>query len=137
VVSVAVFVAVSSRCTASSCSAGVFSEDGVGLLPYKLSPQASGLWAAAAILVGPTLSAFIMTELTEGRAGVRRLLGRYVLWRVRLRWYVFALIGIPAIFVLGTIAFSGDLPNIRALGGSPSYVLSNLAEIPGDPSRRP
>jgi hypothetical protein len=114
----------------------VLSEDGVGLLPYKLSPQASGLLAAADILLGPTLSAFIMSALTEGRAGVRRLLGRYVLWRVGLRWYVFALIGIPAIFVLGTIAFSGDLPNFRALGG-PSYVLSYLAEIPSDPSRRP
>jgi membrane protease YdiL (CAAX protease family) len=51
-----------------------------------------------------------------------------VLWRVGLRWYVFALIGIPAIFVLGTIAFSGDLPNFGALGG-PSYVLSYLASF--------
>jgi membrane protease YdiL (CAAX protease family) len=63
----------------------VLSEDGVGLLPYKLSPQASGLGTAATILLGPTLSAFIMSALTEGRTGVRRLLGRYVLWRVGLR----------------------------------------------------
>jgi membrane protease YdiL (CAAX protease family) len=106
----------------------LLSEAGVGLLPYKLGPQAAGLLVAAAILLGPTLSAFIMTALTEGRPGIRRLLGRYVLWRVGLRWYVFALIGIPAIFVLGTIAFSGDLPNFGALGG-PSYVLSYLASF--------
>jgi hypothetical protein len=29
----------------------------------------------------------IMTATTEGRAGIRRLLRRIVLWRVGLRWY--------------------------------------------------
>src|SRR5215210_7321190 len=66
----------------------VLSEDGAGLLPYKLSGATTGLLNAAAILVGPTLSAFIMTGITEGRAGIRRLLRRIVLWRVGLRWYL-------------------------------------------------
>src|SRR5918912_1857215 len=60
----------------------VLSEDGAGLLPYKLSDAAAGLLNAAAILLGPTLSGFIMTGITEGRAGIRRLLRRSVLWRV-------------------------------------------------------
>src|SRR3954468_15911077 len=59
----------------------VLSEDGLGLLPYKLGDAASGLLNAAAILLGPTVSAFIMTATTEGRAGIRRLLRRIVLWR--------------------------------------------------------
>src|ERR671917_2163271 len=59
----------------------VLSEEGVGLLPYQLSGGASGLLNAAAILLGPTLSAFIMTGIAEGRAGIRRLLHRIVLWR--------------------------------------------------------
>jgi uncharacterized protein len=80
---------------------------------------------AAAILAGPTLSAFIMTATTEGRAGVRRLLGRYVLWRVGIQWYLFALLGVPLIMLLGTVVVSGDLPNLGALGGT-SYVLSYL-----------
>ena len=51
----------------------VLSEDGVGLLPYKLG-AATGLLNAAAILLGPTVAAFIMTATTEGRAGIRHLL---------------------------------------------------------------
>src|SRR5918997_3772744 len=75
----------------------VLSEEGVGLLPFRLSDAASGLLNAAAIFLGPTLSALIMTGVTEGGAGVRRLLRRIVLWRVGLRWYLFALIGIPVV----------------------------------------
>src|SRR5919107_2378167 len=59
----------------------VLGEDGAGLLPINISQTASGYFNATAILAGPTLSAFIMTGTTEGRAGVRRLLGRLVLWR--------------------------------------------------------
>jgi membrane protease YdiL (CAAX protease family) len=66
-----------------------------------------------------------MTATTEGREGVRRLLARYVLWRVGIRWYLFALIGVPVIMLLGTIAYSGRMPNLGALGG-PSYLLFYL-----------
>jgi hypothetical protein len=70
----------------------VLGEDGAGLLPIKLSKATSGLLNAAAILAGPTpLSAFIMTATTERREGARRLLRRYVLWRVGIGWYLFAL----------------------------------------------
>jgi hypothetical protein len=75
----------------------VLGEDGAGLLPINVSQTASGYLNATAILAGPTLAAFIMTATTEGREGVRRLLGRLVLWRVGIRWYLFALIGVPLI----------------------------------------
>jgi uncharacterized protein len=103
----------------------VLGEDGAGLLPIDISQAASGYLNAAAILAGPTLAAFIMTATTEGRAGVRQLLGRYVLWRVGIQWYLFALIGIPLIMLLGTMVYSMELPNLGALGG-PSYLLSYL-----------
>jgi uncharacterized protein len=108
----------------------VLGEDGAGLLPPALSvvlPTARYLLAAG-ILAGPTLAAFIMTATTEGRAGVRRLLGRLVLWRVGFRWYLFALIGVPLIMLLGTMVYSMSLPNLGALGG-PSYLLSYLASF--------
>jgi CAAX protease family protein len=82
----------------------VLSEDGAGLLPYKLSDAATGLLKAAAILLGPTLSGFIMTGVTEGRAGIRRLLRRIVLWRGGSGWCLFALIGLPLVMVLATIS---------------------------------
>src|ERR671920_2274318 len=106
----------------------VLSEEGVGLLPFRLSDGASGLLNAFAILAGPTLAALIMTGITEGRAGIRRLLRRIVLWRVGLRWYLFALLGIPAVMALGTVILPGGLASIRSLGLG--YVLSYLSVFP-------
>jgi membrane protease YdiL (CAAX protease family) len=68
----------------------------------SLSPQLVGLLAIAGLL-GPVLSGFFMTALTEGGAGVGDLLRRIVLWRVGIRWYLFALLGLPVVMVLGTI----------------------------------
>jgi uncharacterized protein len=62
---------------------------------------------------GPFLAAFIMTGATEGRAGTSRLLRRIVLWRVGLRWYLLALLGIPAITVLGAIVLPGVLASFQ------------------------
>jgi membrane protease YdiL (CAAX protease family) len=69
-----------------------------------------------------------MTATTEGRAGVRRLLGQLVLWRVGIRWYLFALIGVPLMMLVGTMIYSGELPNLGALGG-PSYLLLYLVNF--------
>jgi uncharacterized protein len=84
------------------------SETGTGLLPFTIPRPLLALAIAAATFLGPTLSAFIMTGITQGRIGIRRLLRRYVLWRVAFRWYLFVLLGIPAIEVLGAIV----LPDI-------------------------
>ena len=106
----------------------VLSEEGVGLLPFELGGAASGLLNAAAILAGPTLSGLIMTVSTEGREGIRRLLGRIVLWRVGLGWYLFALIGIPVVMALGTLILPGGLASFGSLGLG--YVLTYLALFP-------
>jgi hypothetical protein len=42
-------------------------------------------WSLSAPIIGPTLAAFLMTLVTEGRAGVLRLLRRCLHWRVGLR----------------------------------------------------
>src|SRR3712207_5037536 len=91
----------------------VLSEDGAGLLPFGLSEAASGLLNAAAILLGPTSAALIMTGATEGRAGIGRLLRRVVLWRVGLGWYLVALVGIPAVMALGALIVPGGLASLR------------------------
>ena len=54
------------------------------------------------MITGPTIAAFVVTALTEGRPGVGRLLRRYVQWRVRLPWYLLVLVGIPAPLLLST-----------------------------------
>ncbi len=67
-----------------------------------LSPQLLGYLGIAGLL-GPVLSGFVMSAATEGRAGVVDLLRRMVLWRVGVGWYLFAILGIPAVMVLATI----------------------------------
>jgi len=97
------------------------SEDGVGLLPYN-AEGISDYLNTVALIVGPTLSAFIMAGVTEGREGVRRLLRRIVLWRVGIGWYLFVLVGIPAIIVLSTLVLPGALASFQA-SAVPSTVL--------------
>src|SRR5207247_9409965 len=92
----------------------VLSEDGAGLLPYR-SPL--GLYGTIllASFVGPSLSAFILSGITEGREGVGRLLRQLVLWRMGFRWYLFALIGLPAIILLSVIFLPGVLASFKGL----------------------
>jgi uncharacterized protein len=93
----------------------VLSKDGAGLLLYR---NPIGFYTTLAIAsFGPSSSAFIMTGLTEGRIGVGRLLRRLLLWRVGLRWYLFALVGLPAIMVLSVIFLPGALASFQGLAG--------------------
>src|SRR5215208_7451006 len=120
----------------------VLSEDGAGLLPFRL-PLPPGIMIALSVFLGPFLAAFIMAGITEGRAGIGRLLRRMVLWRVGIRWYLFALIGIPVIFVLsaivlqlGALASFQGLSSTMALGYlltfAPMFLLGGpLGEEPG------
>src|SRR5256885_14309373 len=49
--------------------------------------------------LGPTIGAFAVTAIVAGRAGVRRLLGSIVRWRVSPIWYALALLGLPLLYV--------------------------------------
>jgi uncharacterized protein len=89
------------------------SASGAGLLPFAW-PVPFAVSAALAPFAGPFLAAFVMTGVTEGTPGIRRLLGRFVQWRVGLWWYLFALVGLPAIMVLGAIALPGVLASFTA-----------------------
>src|SRR4051812_38262973 len=91
------------------------SETGTGLLPFTIPRPLLALAIAAATFVGPTLSAFIMTGITQGRIGIRRLLRRYVLWRVAFLWYLLVLLVIPAIELLGAIVVPGALASFQPL----------------------
>jgi len=46
---------------------------------------------------GPTIAAVIQVGRLRGWAGIRQLLGKLLRWRVRARWYAFALIVPPAV----------------------------------------
>ncbi|MCD2441869.1 CPBP family glutamic-type intramembrane protease [Agromyces sp. SYSU K20354] len=85
-----------------------------GVLPFTLPRPVITIGIVAATF-GPTVSALIMTGLTEGKVGIGRLLRRYVQWRAGLRWYLFVLLGIPAIVILGAIVVPGALASFQPL----------------------
>ena len=89
------------------------SEAGIGLLPFD-GGEFSTFLNIAALVLGPTFSAFLVTGATEGRDGLRRLLRKIVLWRVGLRWYLFVLAGIPAIVLVSTLVMPGALASFDA-----------------------
>lgn len=87
------------------------------LIEVPLALSANGILPKLPLLVfaiaipvatlAPAASAFIVTGVTEGKVGVVRLLRRCVRWRVGIQWYLFILIGIPIIVLLGAIVVPG------------------------------
>jgi membrane protease YdiL (CAAX protease family) len=64
---------------------------------------------------GPTLAAILMTGVTEGKAGLLRLRQRLQQRRAGWRWYLFILLGIPALILLGIIIQPGALASFQGL----------------------
>jgi len=56
----------------------------------------------------PAIAAFILVARYGGLTGLRRYLGRVLLWRCSSAWYAFLIIGIPLIFIGGS-ALKGNL----------------------------
>jgi hypothetical protein len=56
----------------------------------------------------PAIASFILVFHHSGFAGMRRFLGRALLWRCSMSWYAFLVIGIPLIFIVGS-AIRGNL----------------------------
>lgn len=86
-----------------------------GVLPALPKPVIAV--AVVAATFGPTVGAFVMTGVMEGKAGIARLLRRYVQWRVGIVWYLFLLVGVPIIIVLGTIVVPGVLSSFQPIVG--------------------
>jgi uncharacterized protein len=75
------------------------------ILPFGLAPYNS-----LGHIFGVALPAFIVVAATGGRAGVRDLARRSLRWRVGVRWYLVALLGVPVAAVLCKSAIFGLAP---------------------------
>lgn len=107
----------------------VLSVDGLGLLGFQVPLP---LYAALFILgtyAGPTLGAYVVTGVLEGRAGMRRLFRRYGQWRVGVLPWFLALFGYPLLYlIIGTVMF-GATP-IRGLLTHPlTFVTTYLPAV--------
>jgi membrane protease YdiL (CAAX protease family) len=63
--------------------------------------------------LGPLTSAFVVTAVSDGRPGLQRWAGRLVRWRIGLHWYALALLGVPAMLVLGTLPLPGAVSGLH------------------------
>jgi membrane protease YdiL (CAAX protease family) len=88
-----------------------------GILPFALPTPVVAV-AIVAATFGPTVAALVMTAVTGGASGVVRLLRRYIQWRAGLVWYLFVLIGIPVIIILGTIVVPGAWDSYQPIIGT-------------------
>jgi membrane protease YdiL (CAAX protease family) len=68
------------------------------------------LASSLSVIFGLALPAFLVTAATGGKNGVRDLLRRCFRWRVGLRWYLLALLGLPVGTLLAASAFPGLAP---------------------------
>jgi uncharacterized protein len=71
--------------------------------------------------LGVTGLAFLMAALSNGKAGVLDMLRRFVLWRVGVPWYAFAILGLPIIQVLVGFVLPGGQGALSAF--SPASLL--------------
>jgi membrane protease YdiL (CAAX protease family) len=65
--------------------------------------------------VGPALAAIIMTSLTEGKEGLRRLRNRLGQRRAGWQWYLLILLVIPLLILLGIVIQPGMLASFQGL----------------------
>jgi uncharacterized protein len=77
--------------------------------------------------LGPALAAFLMTGLTEGDVGLGRLLHRFAFWRAGFSWYLFILLGIPVLSLLGILALPGALAGFVA--PKPIFLVNSLEQL--------
>src|SRR5689334_7035610 len=63
---------------------------------YHASPKPG----AFIFLFSPALAALITATLTNGVTGVKEVLGRYLLWKFHIKWYLLALLLLPSIFLV-------------------------------------
>ena len=65
--------------------------------------------------VGPALAGIVMTLVTTGKEGFRHLRRRCWQWRAGWQWYLFILLGVPALLLVGILVQPGMLANYKGL----------------------
>lgn len=76
----------------------------------------------------PAISAFVVVLRWSGLEGLRRYIGRALLWRCSWHWYAFLLLGVPLVFFAGSL-LRGNLSDFVFPFGSVSSFLIALVFI--------
>lgn len=84
------------------------------------------VFLTVAIGLTPAIAAIIVTAILAGRAGVKELFHRFLIWRVGIQWYIVGLFLIAAVILGGIglhILLGGAIPEIPIAGAPLSLIL--------------
>ena len=84
------------------------------LLPARLHIAPHELAGLLLTITGLLPTAMVVTWAADGRAGVRRLLGRMLRWRIGVRWWLLVLAGLPVLTVGLALLFGDSLESIES-----------------------
>jgi uncharacterized protein len=83
-----------------------------GILPKS---QNFTIFHIANVFVGPMLSAYIMTRTLEGKEAWKNIRKSIRQVRIGLKWYIFALLVIPAVMYIGMVIVNSGSPEFKGL----------------------
>jgi len=104
----------------------LFSKEGIGIFPYDVPPVQ--VFILLVSVLGLAGSAFTVTAIADGRAGMRALASRYVRWHVGVQWYLLAVFGLLVVALVGISVVSG-LASIGALPHQGSALIGYLVQV--------
>jgi membrane protease YdiL (CAAX protease family) len=96
----------------------------IGTIPMVLSSWRSAKLPPGVALLqvlmlfGPGLVAIFTAGMNEGKAGIRKLLGRFLIWRVNIIWYLIALFGPLILFLVAreiSVLVGGKVDQLKSL----------------------
>jgi membrane protease YdiL (CAAX protease family) len=83
-------------------------------------------WSAFVILFSPAVAALVTAALSGGIAGVRELLRRYLLWKAPVKWYLVAVLLIPALFLIAAVIVRKDNLGTLWTGNAWYFVIASF-----------
>jgi uncharacterized protein len=95
------------------------------LASHALAPRPPAILNIATGLT-PAIAAIVVTVILAGRAGVKNLFRRFLIWRVGVPWYVVAVFLLAAVILGGIglhIVFGGAMPVMPIAGAPVSLIL--------------
>lgn len=106
---------------------------GLALVPALtepgLLPNDANLYGPLVSIFGCAVPAFAVTAIVGGRDAMRDLTSRCLRWRVRLRWYAVALLGMPVVTLVGAAGLYGLAPLHALAENWPLLLTSFLATL--------
>jgi membrane protease YdiL (CAAX protease family) len=95
------------------------------LASHGLAPRPPAILTIATGLT-PAIAAIIVTAVLAGRAGVKNLFRRFLIWRVGVQWYVVGIFLLAAVILGGIglhVLFGGAMPEMPIAGAPVSLIL--------------